>query len=41
MPVVLIPGSEFPTDPELLEEADLVLDSIAQLDAAVVAELGS
>jgi len=40
MPVVLIPGTEFPPDPALLEEADLVLDSIKQLDVDAVAALG-
>ena len=39
MPVVLIPGTEFPPDPALLEEADLVLDSIKQLDVDAVAAL--
>lgn len=33
MPVVLIPGTEFPPDAKLLEAADLVLDSIRELDA--------
>jgi HAD superfamily hydrolase (TIGR01509 family) len=33
MPVVLIPGSEFPIEPEVLDEADLVLDTIEALDA--------
>ncbi len=41
MPVVLIPGTEFPPDPEVLEEADLVLDSIKQLDVDAVAALGA
>jgi HAD superfamily hydrolase (TIGR01509 family) len=41
MPVVLIPGTEFPPDPALLEEADLVLDSIKQLDVGAVAALGA
>ena len=40
MPVVLIPGSEFPIEPEVLDEADLVLDTIEALDAEVVAALG-
>lgn len=40
MPVVLIPGSEFPTPPEVLGAADLVLESIEALDAAVVVTLG-
>jgi HAD superfamily hydrolase (TIGR01509 family) len=39
MPVVLIPGAEFPSPPEVLEAADLVLDSIQQLDAAQVEAL--
>ena len=41
MPVVLIPGTEFPPDPAVLEEADLVLDSIEMLDAAAVEPLGA
>jgi beta-phosphoglucomutase-like phosphatase (HAD superfamily) len=41
MPVVLIPGTEFPPDRAVLEEADLVLDSIKQLDADAVAALGA
>lgn len=41
MPVVLIPGSEFPPDRAVLEEADLVLDSIEALDAPAVARLGT
>ena len=41
MPVVLIPGTEFPPDPAVLEEADLVLDSIETLDAAAVEPLGA
>ena len=40
MPVVLIPGSEFPPDPKVLEAADLVLDSIKQLDVGALEELG-
>jgi HAD superfamily hydrolase (TIGR01509 family) len=32
MPMVLIPGTEFPPDPAVLEQADLVLDSIRELD---------
>jgi HAD superfamily hydrolase (TIGR01509 family) len=40
MPVVLIPGSEFPPDQGVLEEADLVLDSIEALDVGAVAQLG-
>jgi beta-phosphoglucomutase-like phosphatase (HAD superfamily) len=39
MPVVLIPGTEFPPDPNLLDEADLVLDSIADLSADAVGGL--
>jgi HAD superfamily hydrolase (TIGR01509 family) len=41
MPVVLIPGTEFPTDPALLEEADLALDSISSLEPGVLERLGS
>jgi HAD superfamily hydrolase (TIGR01509 family) len=41
MPVVLIPGSEFPPDQGVLEEADLVLDSIGGLDVGAVAQLGA
>jgi HAD superfamily hydrolase (TIGR01509 family) len=41
MHAVLIPGTEFPPDRELLEQADLVLDSIGELDADAVAGLGS
>jgi HAD superfamily hydrolase (TIGR01509 family) len=41
MPVVLIPGTEFPPDPGLLEEADLALESIKQLDVDAVAALGA
>jgi HAD superfamily hydrolase (TIGR01509 family) len=41
MPVVLIPGTEFPTEPEVLEEADQVLESINSLDPAVLEPLGS
>jgi HAD superfamily hydrolase (TIGR01509 family) len=41
MPVVLIPGTEFPPDPTVLEEADLVLDSIEALDVAAVESLGA
>jgi HAD superfamily hydrolase (TIGR01509 family) len=40
MLVVLIPGSEFPPDPKVIEAADLVLDSIKQLDVDVVEGLG-
>jgi HAD superfamily hydrolase (TIGR01509 family) len=39
MPVVLIPGSEFPPPPEVLEAADLVLDSIEQLEVERVEKL--
>ncbi|MEK6251186.1 MAG: HAD family phosphatase [Actinomycetota bacterium] len=41
MPVVLIPGTEFPPDPAVLEEADLVLASITALDVDAVAALGA
>jgi HAD superfamily hydrolase (TIGR01509 family) len=41
MPVVLIPGTEYPVDPAVLEKADLVLDSIKQLDVDAVAALGA
>ncbi len=41
MPVVLIPGTEFPPDPAVLEEADLVLESITALDVDAVAALGA
>jgi HAD superfamily hydrolase (TIGR01509 family) len=41
MPVVLIPGSEFPPDQGVLEEADLVLNSIGGLDVGAVAQLGA
>jgi HAD superfamily hydrolase (TIGR01509 family) len=40
MPVVLIPGTEFPPDRAVLEDADLVLDSIGELDVGAVARLG-
>jgi HAD superfamily hydrolase (TIGR01509 family) len=40
MPVVLIPGHEFPSPPEVLEAADLVLDSIEQLSVEKVESLG-
>jgi HAD superfamily hydrolase (TIGR01509 family) len=40
MAVVLIPGSEFPPPAEVLEAADLVLDSIEQLSVEKVAALG-
>jgi HAD superfamily hydrolase (TIGR01509 family) len=40
MPVVLIPGSEFPSPAEVLEAADLVLNSIEQLDVETVESLG-
>lgn len=36
MPVVLIPGTEFPPAPDVLAEADLVLPSIERLDPAAV-----
>jgi HAD superfamily hydrolase (TIGR01509 family) len=41
MPVVLIPGTEFPPPADLLEEADLVLDSIEALDVASMQSLGA
>ena len=41
MPVVLIPGTEFPPDAAVLEEADLVLDSIEELDVAALEPLGA
>jgi HAD superfamily hydrolase (TIGR01509 family) len=41
MPVVLIPGTEFPPDPALLERATLALDSIKKLDVDVVAGLSA
>lgn len=40
MPVVMIPGSEFPPDPGVVERADLVLDSIAELGVEAVEGLG-
>lgn len=39
MPVVLIPGTEFPPNPEVRAEADLVLDSIGELDVSKVESL--
>lgn len=39
MPVVLIPGTEFPPDGSVLEQADLVLDSIEALEVEAVASL--
>jgi HAD superfamily hydrolase (TIGR01509 family) len=39
MPVVLIPGSEFPPGPDVRAQADLVLDSIEHLDPATVEDL--
>jgi HAD superfamily hydrolase (TIGR01509 family) len=39
MPVILIPGSEFPSPAGVLEAADLVLDSIEQLDVETVESL--
>jgi HAD superfamily hydrolase (TIGR01509 family) len=36
MPVVLIPGREFPPDPQLEREASLVLGSLRDLDPAAV-----
>jgi HAD superfamily hydrolase (TIGR01509 family) len=41
MPVVLIPGTEFPPDQGVLEEADLVLDSIKALDLDAIERLGT
>jgi HAD superfamily hydrolase (TIGR01509 family) len=41
MPVVLIPGTEFPPPAAVLEEADLVLDSIEALEVASVEPLGA
>jgi beta-phosphoglucomutase-like phosphatase (HAD superfamily) len=41
MPVVLIPGTEFPLDRAVREKADLVFDSIKQLDVDAVAALGA
>ncbi len=41
MPVVLIPGSEFPPDSAVLEEADLALDSIRELDVEKVERLNT
>jgi len=41
MPVVLIPGTEYPLDPAVRKQADLVLDSIKQLDVEAVAALGA
>jgi HAD superfamily hydrolase (TIGR01509 family) len=41
MPVVQIPGTEFPPDSAVLEEADLVLDSIKELDVYTVAALSA
>ncbi len=41
MPVVLIPGTEFPPEAGLRDEADLVLDTIKALDAEAVAALGA
>jgi HAD superfamily hydrolase (TIGR01509 family) len=40
MKVILIPGREFPSAPEVLEAADLVLDSIEQLEVKTVERLG-
>jgi HAD superfamily hydrolase (TIGR01509 family) len=41
MPVVLIPGTEFPPGTAVLEEADLVLVSIEELDVAALEPLGA
>lgn len=40
MPVVLIPGTEYPPEAEVLAQADLVLGSIKELDVAAVERLG-
>jgi HAD superfamily hydrolase (TIGR01509 family) len=40
MPVVLIPGTEFPPPPEVIEEADVVLASIGELQIDTVEGLG-
>lgn len=40
MPVVMIPGTEFPPEPDVLELADLVLESIRELSPAAVEGLG-
>jgi len=40
MPVVLIPGTEFPPKPEVLDEADVVLGSLAELTVERVESLG-
>jgi HAD superfamily hydrolase (TIGR01509 family) len=39
MPVVLIPGTEFPSSKQILAEADLVLDSISELQVGLVEQL--
>jgi hypothetical protein len=36
MRVIAIPNPSFPPDPEALEQADVVLDSIAELTPEVV-----
>jgi HAD superfamily hydrolase (TIGR01509 family) len=41
MPVVLIPGAEFPPGQQVLDAADLVLDSISELDPEAVAGLAA
>jgi HAD superfamily hydrolase (TIGR01509 family) len=41
MPVVLVPGTEFPPDGSVLDAADLVLDSIEALDVTAVEPLGA
>ncbi len=40
MPVVIIPGTEFPPEPQVLATADLVLDSIERLGPAAIERLG-
>jgi HAD superfamily hydrolase (TIGR01509 family) len=41
MPVVLIPGTEFPPEEAVQDEANLVLDTIAALDVRAVEDLGA
>ena len=40
MPVVLIPGTEFPPGSDVREEANLVLGSLDQLDVSAIESLG-
>lgn len=40
MPVVMIPGSEFPSEKSALDSADVVLDSIAELVPEALTGLG-